>query len=261
VCDAPHLNASCIVHEHIRDARQDDRERQAAGVPFAELKDWLPPCSRDPGAYAERGYTTIHRDPLEFRNLPAAFEDIPPYSCCPSPYRYMREENFRDVCDAEGLKIRGADQARERGWVYEPDRQQELLKAFWGKLEPARSLIFYYCNQGNPLDEHASRVVVGVGRIRELGQQLFFGKAGRYTDNYPVWSRRVTQNYPDEGVRIPYQEYLAAGRATDDILCRVPRAAIPQFSFVGEHVSDDVAVAVLERMIQCIEQVVADGIV
>jgi len=26
VCDAPHLNARCIVHQHIRDTRDDDKE-------------------------------------------------------------------------------------------------------------------------------------------------------------------------------------------------------------------------------------------
>lgn len=34
VCDAPHLNASCIVHQHIRDSRDDDKERQHAVRPL-----------------------------------------------------------------------------------------------------------------------------------------------------------------------------------------------------------------------------------
>ena len=44
VCDAPHLNTSCIIHEHIRDSRDDAKERQAAGEAFADLQGWLPPC-------------------------------------------------------------------------------------------------------------------------------------------------------------------------------------------------------------------------
>lgn len=259
VCDAPHLNAHCIVHEHIRDSRDDDKEREAAGVPLAELDGWLPPCSRDPGAYAARGFVIVHRDPLEFRKLPSVSEELPPYSTCPAPYRWMREEFFRDVCEAEDLSIRGPEEPRNNGWVFEPDRQRELLKRFWGKLEVRRSLVFYYCNHGNPLDENTPRLVIGVGRVADVGPQLYFGTTPKYEDQYPIWSRRISQAYPDEGVRIPYQEYLRDGRSTEDIICRVPRSALLPFSYGGEHVSDDVAVAILERVIQSVERIRADG--
>ena len=259
VCDAPHLNAHCIVHQHIRDSRNDEIERKAAGAVLADLDGWLPPCSRDPAAYGERGFVIVHRDPLEFRQLPSVSEDIPAYSSCPAPYRWMREEFFQEVSEAEDLTIRGPDGNRTGGWVYEPDRQRELLRHFWGKLETRQSLVFYYCNQGNPLDENAARIVVGVGRVEEVGPQLYFGTTPKYQDQYPVWSRCITQGYPDQGVRIPYQEYLRRGLPTDDIICRVPRNALLPFSYGGEHVSDDTSVAILERVIQCVERVAADG--
>ena len=259
VCDAPHLNAHCIVHQHIRDSRDDDKERKFAGTALSELDGWLPPCSRDPAAYADRGFVIVHRDPLEFRQLPSVSEDLPPYSSCPAPYRWMREEFFQEVCEAEDLTIRGPDEARSNGWVFEPDRQRELLKRFWAKLEAHNSLVFYYCNHGNPLDENTPRIIVGVGRVTDLGPQLYFGTTPKYQDQYPVWSRRITQAYPNQGVRIPYQEYLRDGHPTDNIICRVPLNALLPFSYGGEHVSDDVAVAILERVIQCVERVGADG--
>lgn len=256
VCDAPHLNAHCIVHQHIRDARDDEVERDSAGIALADLDGWLPPCSRDPAAYGDRGFGIVHQDPLVSRGLPPVSEHIPPYSSCPAPYRWMLEEFFQEVCEAEALTIRESE--ARRTWVYEPDRQRELLRHFWGKLEAQQSLIFYYCNQGNPLDENASRVVVGVGRLEDIGPQLYFGTTPRFQDQYPVWSRRVTQAYPDQGVRLPYQEYLRGGWPTDSIICRVPRNAVLPFSYGGEHVSDDIAVAILERLIQCVERVAAD---
>ena len=259
VCDEPHLNAHCIVHQHIRDSRDDEKERRFAGAPLSELDGWLPPCSRDPAVYAERGFVIVHRDPLEFRRLPAVSEDLPPYSSCPAPYRWMREEFFQEVCEAEDLTIRGPDEARSNGWVFEPDRQRALLKRFWGKLEPHSSLVFYYCNHGNLIDENTARIIVSVGRIAEIGPQVYFGTTQKYRDQYPVWSRRISQAYPDQGVRLPYQEYLRDGHPTDNIVCRVPRNALLPFSYGGEHVSDDVAVAILERVIQCIERVAADG--
>ena len=260
VCDAPHLNASCIVHKHIRHARDDDRERESAGKPLAKLQDALPPCSRDPAAYAERGFTIEHRDPLDFRRLPPVSEAIPPYSVCSAPYRWMREDCFQEVCDAENLSIRGPDEERDHGWIQENDRQRELLGHFWKKLEVEQSLIFYYCNRhGHPLDEDASHILIGVGRISEIGEQVYFGTTGKYPKPFPVWSRRVTQDYPGQGVRIPYQEYLRGGRPMDGIICRIPRSAVPAFSYGGEHVSDDIAVTALERIIQSVEQVRADG--
>ena len=183
-------------------------------------------------------------------------EEIPPYSSCPAPYRWMLEECFREICESEDLTIRGPD--KRRTWVSEPDRQRDLLRHFWGKLDIQRSLIFYYCNQGNPLDENAPRILVGVGRLEDIGPQMYFGTKPGFQDQHPVWSRRVTQAYPEQGVRLPYQEYLRGGWPTDSIICKVPRNVVLPFSYGGEHVSDDVAVGMLERLIQCVERVAAD---
>ena len=133
------------------------------------------------------GYTITHNDPLEFRQLPSVQEDIPPYSVCPSPYRWMREENFRIICEDEKLDIRDSDtKDKEFGWVFEPDRQIELLRNFWGKLEKDKSLVFFYCNHGNPLDESLNRILLGVSRISQIGPQLFFGtKLPKYPGPVP----------------------------------------------------------------------------
>jgi exodeoxyribonuclease V alpha subunit len=78
ICDHPSKNAYCMVQQHIRDGRDDDREDEAAGLSLADLKTWQPPCSRDPIAFSPRGYTITHNDPLEFRQLPPVKEEIAP---------------------------------------------------------------------------------------------------------------------------------------------------------------------------------------
>ena len=258
ICKKPDCNASCVQQQHIREAREIDYEMDNAGKLFSELGD-LPPCSRDVGAYGSTGYTITHKDPLEHRRLPSCSENLAGFTCCPSPYRWMREENIRDIIAAERFDLRPNNDGRNEVWVSEPDRQRELLKNFWSKLEPKRSLVFYYLNQANPLSEEHSRILVGVGRIKEIGQQLYFGQTDKYQDDYPIWSRSVTQDYPAQGVRIPYQEYLEANLNVEPILCPVPNSAKKDFSYVGEHVSDDVALSVVERFIQAIQQVKADG--
>jgi exodeoxyribonuclease V alpha subunit len=255
VCQNPVANTSCIVHQHIREGRNDVKEQTSRGLPLLQLVDELPPCSRDSGAYSTRPYKAVHSDPLEFRRLPAVTEDVPPFSCCPSPYRWMREENFQNICEAENLRIRQPEDPRNNGWVMEADRQKFLLTEFWGKLEKGTSLIFYYCKDGHPFDSAASRILVGIGRLSEVGSQLYFGTTTKHPEPFPIWSRRITQDYPQQGLRLPYQEYLRLGIPADKILCEIPQAALPDFSFVGEHVSDDSALAVVERCIRSVEQV------
>ena len=149
---------------------------------------------------------------------------------------------------------------------FSPDACLHLIKAskdyttqLWGKLETHQSLVFYYCNQGNSLDESASRIIVSVGRIEEVGPQLYFGTTPKIQDQYPVWSRCITDDFLNQGVRIRYQEYLRQVLQTDGIVCRVPLNALLPVSNGGEHVSDGTAVVILERVIQCVERVAGDG--
>jgi len=261
ICDRPSENAYCVVQQHIREALADpkklEREVHSAGLPLAELDGWQPPCSRDPIAFSPIGYTITHHDPLDFRKLPSTTEEIPPYSVCPSPYRWMREENFRQLCEDEHLDIRGPDDPKKQnGWVFEPDRQLALLTNFWGRLEKGSSLVFFYCNKGNPLEENLNRVLVGVGRISNIGKQEYFGtKPPKYNDNYPIWSRCITHDFENQGVRLPYHEYLRDGHDLSNIICRIPEGTMLDFSYVGEHVSDDTAVGALERLLQSVQAV------
>lgn len=261
VCQNPHLNAHCIVHQVIRDNRDDDMERNNAGKHLTELDEWFPPCSRDIGAYAPIGFRLTHSDPLERDFLKPVAEDVAPYACMPAPYRWMREENFRDVCEAEGLSIRGPENhEKEVGWVYEPDRQRQLLNTFWDRLKEGvgHSLIFYYVNQGNPVDENAQRLIVGVGRLKDISPQLYFTGTDASGELYPIWTRAVTQDYPNQGFRLPYQEYIQNGYDPRTIACYVPKNAFLSFSFVGEHVTDDMAVGILERLTQSVEAIIQE---
>jgi len=261
VCDNPSKNAFCTVQQFIREARDDDYEDKVSGQHLADLPGWQPPCCRDPMAFAPRGYTITHHDPVNDRQLPSVSEQLPPYSVCPSPYRWLREEYFQAICEAEDLDLRGpTNPERERGWIYEADRQLNLLKHFWSKFEVAKSLIFFYCNEGNPVAENFQRILVGVGRILNIGPQHFFGKKPpKFNEDHPVWSRCVTHDFENQGLRLPYHEYLREGYDTSRIVCSIPDGALGAFSYVAEHVSDDVAVGALERLLQSVQAVRDEG--
>ncbi|MFQ5436289.1 MAG: exodeoxyribonuclease V, partial [Anaerolineae bacterium] len=261
VCQQPHLNASCIANQLIREQRDDNLERQHAGCQLAKLDGWYPPCSRDTNAFSPDSFQLTHADPLNRGFLKPTVEEIPPYCSLPAPYRWLLEETFRDVCEAEGLTIRGPNNPdKAGGWVYEPDRQRALLNHFWGKLKEyeGEALIFFYVNHGNPIDEEAKRLIVGVSRLKRIGPQLFFEGHDTEGELYPIWTRTVEHD-PQQGFLLPYHEYLREGYDLSNIVCHVPPEARLAFSFVGEHVTDDMTVGILERIIQSVTAVHQEG--
>lgn len=229
-----------MVHDHVRDSRNDEDETQHAGVLLATTS-YRPPCSRDPGVYSETGYRITHHDPLEWRKLPAVDEDLPAFTVSTSPYGHM----FSD----------------EGSWEYDRDKQLQKLSEFWDVLEPAQSLVFFYLKDGQPFLETSDRILCGIGRLQRLGPQVYFGEKSPGEARYPVWSRAVTQAYPKEGFRLPLQEYWAAHRDVGHILPVLPQALVSAFSYVAEHVSDDEAIAAIERLAQSVRAIIADGFV
>ena len=93
-----------------------------------------------------------------------------------------------------------------------------LLNHFWRKLKKHESLIFYYCNRGNAVNDEVPRMLVGVSRIVDIGDQRYFGKRADKPGNFPIWSQRITNANPKQGVRIPYQE-LSVDRIPS--ICRI----------------------------------------
>ncbi len=125
-------------------------------------------------------------------------------------------------------------------------------------MTPGKSLVFFYTNHGDPLIEEPTegfhKLLIGVARIKEVGNQLYFGSKKDSKKRYPVWPRRITID-PKQLVRLPYQEYLQKGLDPSKIICRVPDSVSEQFSYVSEHLTDDQAVIVLERLIQSVKAV------
>lgn len=247
--------------EHVREGRNLKIEGPNAGCPLDDLgikTNYQPPCQREANAFGKRNYVICHRDPLPERGLPPVNEEISASSLCPTPYRWMLESNFRDICEAENLMLRSTKSDTPGTWIKEDDRQRGMLERFWGKLERGKSLVFFYCNRGNAVDDGANRLLVGVARIREVGDQIYFGKSAKTPGRFPVWSRRITHSLPHEGVRIPYQEYIDRGLAAEAIACRPPADLILPFSYVAEHLTDGHAVSSLLAIISTIERVHAD---
>ncbi|WP_114294139.1 AAA family ATPase [Pseudosulfitobacter sp. DSM 107133] len=261
ICSAPGLNSACMEHEHVREGRDLNVEVPNSGCELSRLlgtTGYMPPCARDANTFGHQTYMIRHNDPVPGRALPSVDEEIPAFSICPTPYRWMLEASFRDIVEDENLLIRGPVSATPGTWVQEDDRQRALLDRFWGKLDAGASLVFFYCNRGNAVDDDANRLIVGVSRIMEVAEPSFFGASSKIPGRFPVWSRRLTHDHQNGGVRIPYQEYIAAGLDVETITCRPPRDLLLPFSYVAEHLSDGQAVSALLAIISIVERLQSD---
>jgi len=230
ICDDPLSNSSCMVHDYVRESRNDIQEVENSGKTVQEI-DFYPPCMADISLLSAKSSEIIHNDPLDWRNLPHIDEDLPPYTFCARPYGRMFSEEEGET------------------WTNDPYDQKERLDNYFDQIETGKSLVFFYTNHGNPfLDEVGDRLLVGVARVAGIGPQHYFPKKGNYQDDYPLWSRAITID-PDESFFIPYQEYLNLGEDCSNIICGISNSIRANYSYVSEHLTDDIAVISLESLI------------
>jgi exodeoxyribonuclease V alpha subunit len=242
ICEDPLSNTSCMVHDYIRDTRNDEIEKSNSGESFSTIKGYEPPCTGEISLFSPEPSRIMHTDPLEWRRLPNFYEDLDANSFCARPYRRM-------FSSEEGIT-----------WESDPDKQRERLEEYFGAIENEKSLVFFYANHGNPLVEDAGdRLLIGVARILKKGNQLYFPKTPRYKEDYPLWSRAITIAHPGQSVTIPYQEYLKNDYDASAIICKVPGSLREGFSYVSEQIADDQAVIALEAIIQTAKIVRAEG--
>lgn len=65
----------------------------------------------------------------------------------------------------------------EKIWEKDPKIQLEKLENFWQEIIPNKSLIFFYVNYANPLEEdRKKRILIGISRVSRVGRQKFLGK-------------------------------------------------------------------------------------
>jgi hypothetical protein len=231
-----------MVHEYIRDSRDDTIEKNNAGEHFSKVENYEPPCSSEISLFSSIPARITHRDPLDWRRLPDSEEELEAFSFCARPYGRMF--------------------STEKGvtWESNPEEQLDRLNKYFDVIEEKHSLVFFYTNHGNPLvDEAGDRLLIGVARIIKKSPQLYFPKTSRYPEEYPIWSRAITVDHPSQSVVLPYQEYLKKGLDPTHIICRVPNSLREQFSYVSEQMTDDQAVIALETILQAIKTVQSEN--
>ena len=268
VCAKPRDNGSCVVLPEIAEAKRDDLEDCVASRRFDSLDEKeLPPCVKERVTFMapftlRRNLTHPYKDSGSeaHRDLQTTVLQQPPFSAACIPFKWMRQEYADEL--AQGWRL-DYDKTREptepqwlaeAGWVQNGRNQRAMLDGFFATVKRELSLCFFYAKQ-TPYSDDPRRVIVGVGRVVNVGKPIQYERHGQLTDpdtSY-VWDVLLEHSIrPEggEGFLMPYAQLAAAqvgGSAVDWSRCLAfsPVDRLMEFSYVCEHVSQDGAISAL----------------
>ncbi|MGQ3354006.1 MAG: AAA family ATPase [Phreatobacter sp.] len=221
----------------------------------------------------EHPYASISKAAATHGHLKPTVVKVPPYAAFAVPFGWMLRSE-QDAIDAKLPKPLPPDENSPFAspWVFGRARQTALVEHVFDRLTPERSLVFFYCKEGQPLGDTISRLVVGVGRIQSIAPvEQYDAPVGK--DGYPMWDRLLRHSIRPNGVDgflLPYHDYLEptgdvaedARRAT--LLTEIAVAADPAhmrvFSYAAELAPADIALSTLIRCLEAVRKVRAHGI-
>lgn len=141
-------------------------------------------------------------------------------------------------------------------WVQEGTNQRVLLDTFVSAAKPDKSLIFFYAKR-TPLLEDTRRVIVGVGRVKTIGEPTEYRYVGGTRPqgriNGYLWELNIEHSIRPEGndgFLLPYQQLLALTEKDDSInliacIAFVPDEHRENYSYGTELLPQDGAIASL----------------
>jgi ATP-dependent exoDNAse (exonuclease V) alpha subunit len=141
---------------------------------------------------------------------------------------------------------------RRTNWVQDFRNQKAMLAGFFDKVEPERSLCFFYAPQ-TPLADDSRQTIVGVGRLLSLGNVLEYQYEKSSNVRSMIWDVNLMHSIrPDfeDGFLMPYHDALQFADEhpeydPSEIIAFVPEDRRSEFSYATEHVTHDGAIASL----------------
>ncbi len=251
ICRDPANNSYCVGHysypgQIIAEKRELVQEKPAAGLPIDKLK-FIPPCITSANAFGKESLTAFS-DPPDFFGTQAKRTQwaMPAATASVWPYELMYEEDVRQP-------IGGFDN----------DRRRAKAKAFFERIEPNRSLIFYYANYSNPFsdDESYRYALIGVSRVKTIGPERFYRDCSddikrRYADGI-IWQRDISSHFPDQGFRIPYHRYSGDAETLNSLVLFPDNARVCKYG--SRHLTDDDALGLVEQFLSVASRLMEIG--
>ncbi len=283
VCKHPSENCFCAALDRVREERDDNAEDAAAGRAWNAMPpSGLPPCKAESGAFMSphewtrefvHPYANIKKAAETHGHLKPTLVKVPAYATFAVPFAWM----LRSEQDGIDEKLPEALPPDEKSpfsspWVFGRARQEALLKLFFGRLVREKSLVFFYCKEGQPLGDTISRLVMGVGRIVSIVPPMAYD----VTTNKPshlMWDglfRHSIRSDGEDGFLLPYHDYLAPtgdpkedARRLDllrDIAVPADPAHMRVFSYAAELAPPDIALSTLVRCLEAVRTIRSHGI-
>ncbi len=220
ICLAPSKNSFCVALDRIRAERDDEQEDKAAGRYWGELPtEAQPPCVAESGGFmsdrewirtVKHPYQVIEKAAKTHGHLQPTNITVPPFATFGVPFAWMLRENQAALQDSLPNPLPPDEEPPFASpWVFGRARQEALTNLMFGRLTPQRSLVFFYCKEGQPLGDTISRLLVGVGHIATVGKVEFYKTAK--TESYPLWDRIIRHSIRldgTDGLLLPYHDYL-----------------------------------------------------
>jgi hypothetical protein len=203
---------------------------------------------------------------------------MPRYSANCIPFRWMLRKEAADIADQLELDYRVDLEERvddliskyTPNWVQERRNHLVLLDTFFSAIKPKQSLCFFYA-KATPLTEDHRRVLVGVGRVNNVGEPTEYEYAAPGPIRSMLWERAIQHSIRpgfEDGFLFPYQRlYELAQEANfggqfselESFLALVADEHRESFSYTSEHVAHDVAISNLLTCSQALKHL--EGVV
>ncbi len=279
ICNNVVDNAFCRILKAVDQKKDPEKEQVKSNCQIDENN--LPPCVSEKGTYLspneftrELKHSWKDINPLFKDFLPSIYHHKP-FSFNSIPFLWLMKakskNGFHHSEKAEMYELEYDQELEEKIdqqlgfegniWVQHQHNQKVLLDGFYGCLKPIESLIFFY-SKHTPLSEPNERVIIGVARIRFVGDQLEYKFPPGYKGHKSLpWDRCIghslTENKPD-GILLPYQDIVRYKNEVDNELDLREFAAFAsdfkQFSYASELVDHDVAIDSLFNMASSIKK-------
>ncbi|OPY56983.1 MAG: ATP-dependent RecD-like DNA helicase [Pelotomaculum sp. PtaU1.Bin035] len=156
-----------------------------------------------------------------------------------------------------------SDEMRREGGGYDNEKRLIAARNYFNQLTQDRSLIFYYANYSNPFSENEQKryVIVGVARLKEIGEELFYENCSHKTkEKYAggfLWDRNISSHYPDQGLCLPYHLYYNRPEILEKFIF-VPDNP-RNFKYGTRLITDDDALDLIERFMEICSILKAEG--
>ena len=276
ICTAPILNGACAKLKRISNQKKDEEEQDRAGATLKDLPNEQWPCCVDERAMFMAPFEIVQKkhhalaeiDTEHYGHFLPTPQRYPAYSAGVVPFFRMMVTNLEEYRDVLELDV---DASREpklgygTNWVHEADNQTALLNGFSNHLYEEESLCLFYAKHV-PFIEGTNRILVGAGRIKNIGQLTEYRRSNSESPRGMVWERPIQHSIrPEEndGFLMPYHEILC--RATEiPVLDIEPYTAFApsehwhEFSYGSELVTHDGAISALLSIENALEQIKKD---